>query len=59
MSKRDRIMKIIILVVSILEMILTPFVSHNALMLACAMGWLNVGILQLGDLIGNKGRELM
>ena len=54
MSKRDRIMKIIMLVISILEMILTPFVSHNALILVCIMGWFNVAILQLGDLLDNK-----
>ena len=58
MSKKERILKIIVLVVSILEMILTPFVGHNALILVCIMGWFNVAIIQLGDLIGNKG-ELM
>ena len=54
MSKRDRIMKIIILVMSILEITLTPFVSHDALILVCIMGWFNVAIIQLGDLIVNK-----
>ena len=54
MSKRDRIMKIIILVMSILEIILTPFVGHNALILVCIMGWFNVAIIQLGDLLDNK-----
>ena len=54
MSKKERILKIIILVVSILEMILTPFVSRDALILVCIMGWFNVAILQLGDLLDNK-----
>ena len=54
MSKIERILKITVLVMSILEMILTPFVSHNALMLTCAMGWLNVMMLQLVDLLDNK-----
>ena len=55
MSKKDRKFKIAVLVISILEITLTPFVSHNALILVCAMGWLNVGILQLVDLLDNKG----
>ena len=54
MSKKERILKIIVLVVSILEMILTPFVGHNALILVCIMGWFNVAIIQLGDLLDNK-----
>ena len=59
MSKKDRKFKIAVLVISILEITLTPFVSHNALILVCAMGWLNVGILQLVDLLDNKGGKLM
>ena len=58
MSKRDKIFKIIILVMSILEMILTPFVSHNALILVCIMGWFNVVILQLGYLLDDKGESI-
>lgn len=53
MSKRDRKFAIIMFTISMLE-ILTPFVSHNALMLACAMGWLNVMIIQLVDLLDDK-----
>lgn len=55
MSKSDRILKIVILVISILEITLTPFVRHNALILVCIMGWFNVAINQLGDLLDNKG----
>ena len=55
MSKKDRKFTIIMLAISILEIILTPFVSHNALILVCIMGWFNVAILQLGDLLDDKG----
>ena len=55
MSKKDRKFAIIMFTMSMLEIILTPFVSHDALMLACAMGWLNVMIIQLVDLLDNKG----
>lgn len=51
MSKRDRIFKIIILIMSILEMALTPFVSHDFLTLVCIMGWFNVMLSQLSDLL--------
>ena len=54
MSKKDRKFTIIMLAISILEIILTPFVSHNALILVCIMGWFNVAILQLGDLLDDK-----
>ena len=54
MSKKDRKFTIIIFTMSMLEIILTPFVSHDALMLVCAMGWLNVMIIQLVDLLDDK-----
>ena len=51
MSKIERILKIIILVVSILEIILTPFVSHDVLILVCIVGWFTIAIRQLSDLL--------
>ena len=53
MNKKDKKLAIIIFTISMLEIILTPFVNHNALMLTCAMGWLNVMMLQLVDLLDN------
>ena len=53
MSKKERILKIIMLVISILEMILMPFASRDFLILVCIMGWFNVAINQLRDLLKN------
>ena len=55
MSKRDRKLKIIMLAISILEMVLTPFASHNVLIFVCIIGWFNVATLHLCDLLDNKG----
>ena len=55
MSKKDRKFTIIMLAMSISEMVLTPFVSHNALIFVCIIGWFNVATLQLCDLLDNKG----
>ena len=54
MSKIQRILKIIMLVISILEMILTPFAGKDFLILVCVMAWFNVAINQLRDLLNDK-----
>ena len=53
MSKIGRILKIIMLVISILEMILMPFAGRDVLILVCTMGWFFVAINQLRDLLKN------
>ena len=55
MSKKDRKFAIIMFTMSMLEIILTPFVSHNVLIFVCIIGWFNVATLHLCDLLDNKG----
>ena len=51
MNKKDRKFTIIMLAMSISEMVLTPFVSHNVLIFVCILGWFNVAMNHLGDLL--------